>query len=61
MRVQLPAEGSAALIAQSVLGEGVKVVSAFQNVSAAHLKNMDELIDCDVLVTGDDRRHVLKW
>ena len=54
MRVQLPAEGSAALIAQSVLGEGVKVVSAFQNVSAAHLKNMDELIDCDVLVTGND-------
>ena len=53
-RVQLPAEGSAALIAQSVLGEGVRVVSAFQNVSAAHLKNMDELIDCDVLVTGDD-------
>ena len=53
-RVQLPAEGSAALIAQSVLGKGVKVVSAFQNVSAAHLKNMDELIDCDVLVTGDD-------
>ena len=30
------------------------MVSAFQNVSAAHLKNMDELIDCDVLVTGDD-------
>ena len=53
-RVQLPAEGSAALIAQSALGEGVRVVSAFQNVSAAHLKNMDELIDCDVLVTGDD-------
>lgn len=53
-RVQLPEEGSAALIAQSVLGEEVRVVSAFQNVSAAHLKNMDELIDCDVLVTGDD-------
>ncbi|MEE2996227.1 MAG: NADPH-dependent F420 reductase [Pseudomonadota bacterium] len=54
MRVQLPEEGSAAQIAQSVLGDGVRVVSAFQNVSAAHLKDPDYVVDCDVLVTGDD-------
>ena len=54
MRVQLPEEGSAAHIAQSVLGEGVRVVSAFQNVSAGHLKDPEHEIDCDVLITGDD-------
>src|ERR1051325_6465803 len=35
--VQLPAEGSAAQIAQRLLGEAVKVVSAFHNVGAAKL------------------------
>ena len=40
--------------AQAFLGEGVRVVSAFQNVSAVHLKDPDHPIDCDVLVTGDD-------
>ena len=54
MRVQLPDEGCAAQIAQTVLGDGVRVVSAFQNVSAGHLKDPDHVIDCDVLVTGDD-------
>ena len=54
MRVRLPEEGSAARIAQTVLGDRVRVVSAFQNVSAAHLKDPDYIIDCDVLVTGDD-------
>jgi len=54
MRVQLPDEGSAAQIAQNILGAGVRVVSAFQNVSAAHLKDPYYIIDCDVLVTGND-------
>ena len=53
-RVQLPAEGSAAAAAQAILGEKVKVVSAFQNVAAERLRNPDEDADCDVLVTGDD-------
>ena len=53
MRVQLPAEGSAALIAQTVLGEGVRVVSAFQNVSADLLRGSGAAADCDVLITGD--------
>lgn len=52
--VQLPAGGSAGQIAQSLLGEGVRVVSAFQNVAAAHLDDPDHDPDCDVLVCGND-------
>jgi NADPH-dependent F420 reductase len=51
-RVQLPPEGCAALAAQQLLGDGVTVVSAFQNVSADSLQS-DEELDCDVLVTGN--------
>lgn len=54
MRVQLPAEGSAALAAQNILGPSVRVVSAFHNVPA-HKLATDEKIACDVLVFGDDR------
>lgn len=53
-RVQLPTEGSAGQIAQALLGEAVHVVSAFQNVAAAHLQ-ADMEIPCDVLVTGNDK------
>ena len=53
-RVQLPTEGSAGQIAQTLLGEAVHVVSAFQNVAAAHLQ-ADMEIPCDVLVTGNDK------
>ena len=53
-RVQLPEGGSAVVRLQHELGAGVRVVSAFQNVSAAHLKDLDHRIDCDVLVCGDD-------
>lgn len=52
--VQLPAEGSAAQIAQTLLGKGVKVVSAFHNVGAAKL-HAGGRIDCDVLVFSDDK------
>ena len=53
-RVQLPAEGSAGQIAQNILGEGVSVVSAFQNVAAVHLQD-GQGMDCDVLVCGDNK------
>jgi NADPH-dependent F420 reductase len=53
-RVQLPAEGSAGQIAQALLGENVKVVSAFQNVAAHHLQEGQGL-ECDVLVCGDSK------
>ncbi len=51
-RVQLPEAGSAAVEAQELLGDEVQVVSAFQNVGAAHLET-EHAIDCDVLVTGN--------
>jgi NADPH-dependent F420 reductase len=53
-RVQLPPEGSAGQIAQDILGEGVDVVSAFQNVAAAHLQD-EGAVDCDVLVCGNKK------
>ena len=53
-RVQLPNGESAVLALQRALGESVKVVSAFQNVSATHLKDAAHVVDCDVLVCGDD-------
>jgi 8-hydroxy-5-deazaflavin:NADPH oxidoreductase len=52
--VQLPAEGSAAQIAQILLGDGVRVVSAFHNVGATKLHSGGRA-DCDVLVFGNDK------
>jgi 8-hydroxy-5-deazaflavin:NADPH oxidoreductase len=54
MRVQLPAEGSAAARAQRLLGDRVQLVSAFHNV-AAHKLARPDAVDCDVLVFGDRR------
>jgi NADPH-dependent F420 reductase len=51
---QLPAEGSAAQIAQNILGIEARVVSAFHHVAAAKLRG-DEKIDCDILIFGNDK------
>ena len=53
-RVQLPEGGSAGQIAQTILGEEVAVVSAFQNVAAHHLQE-DKGLECDVLVCGNKK------
>ncbi len=53
-RVQLPPEGSAAVAAQEFLGDEIRVVSAFQNVGAEHLRTEDA-VHCDVLVTGNSK------
>jgi NADPH-dependent F420 reductase len=53
--VNVPPGGSAGLEAQAILGEGVRVVSAFQNVGAAHLAEGESHIDCDVLICGNDK------
>ncbi len=53
-RVQLPEQGSAGQIAQALLGEEVRVVSAFQNVAAHHLQE-GHALDCDVLVCGNSK------
>ena len=53
-RVQMPPEGSAAQQAQLILGEGVKVVAAFQNISYENLLS-GHGVECDVLVAGGDK------
>jgi len=53
-QVQLPGGRSAVEAIQALLGDAVKVVSAFQNISSFHLKKLDHTIDCDVLVCADD-------
>jgi NADPH-dependent F420 reductase len=51
---QLPEGRSAVQAVQERLGDGVRVVSAFQNISAHHLTQLDAEIECDVLVCADD-------
>lgn len=53
--VHIPEGGSAVKAGQARLGDGVRVVSAFQNIAAAHLSDLDHNIDCDVLVCGNDK------
>ncbi|MFP3562972.1 NADPH-dependent F420 reductase [Paraburkholderia sp. SIMBA_030] len=52
--VNVPESGAAAVSAKCILGEDVKVFSAFHNVAADKLQSLEEL-DCDVLVFGDDK------
>ncbi len=54
MSVNLPAGQAAALEAQALLGDSTPVVAAFQNVSAVKLRQLDQPVDCDVLVCADD-------
>jgi 8-hydroxy-5-deazaflavin:NADPH oxidoreductase len=61
-RVQMPPAGSAAQEAQAIVGEGVEVVAAFQNISHEHLLGEGD-VECDVLVTGtskEARREAIK-
>jgi 8-hydroxy-5-deazaflavin:NADPH oxidoreductase len=53
-KVQMPPAGSAAQEAHEILGEGVEVASAFQNISYEHLLQ-EEPVECDVLVTGTSK------
>lgn len=50
-----PEAGSAAQELQAQLGESTRVVAAFQNIAAGHLKDLNWTADCDVLYTGDDK------
>jgi NADPH-dependent F420 reductase len=52
-RVQLPPDDSCVVRVQRELGESVKVVSAFQNVSAHKLGDLAQKVACDVLVCSD--------
>jgi hypothetical protein len=48
-------QGSAAQQAQEMAPDGVRVVSAFHTVSAAHLTDLDHQLDEDVLMCGESR------
>ena len=56
-RVQLPASGSAVVDGAAILGEGVRVVSALQNIGAEKLAAGGK-IEADVLMAGDDAEAV---
>lgn len=52
--VNLPEGQSAALRAQQILGENVRVVGALHHISSDHLIDLEHQFDCDVLVCGND-------
>ncbi len=54
-QVQMPPAGSVAQEALEILGEGVEICDAFQNISYEHLIE-DHDVDCDVLVTGTSKK-----
>lgn len=45
-------QGSCAELAQSLVPDGVAVVSAFQNVSSHRLQDLSHEVECDVVVSG---------
>ncbi|WP_372791085.1 NADPH-dependent F420 reductase [Paraconexibacter sp.] len=56
-------QGSAAQQAQEMVPAGVRVVSAFHTVAAAHLGDLDWQLDEDILVCGDvkeDKQRVIE-
>lgn len=54
MRVQLPAEGSAAMQARACLAPETRLVTAFHNVAAHRLDHVKDTVECDVLCFSDD-------
>lgn len=52
--VYIPEGMAASLEAQAILGYRTRVVAAFQNISASHLKDLRHPVNCDVLVCSDD-------
>ncbi len=62
--VAMPPEGSATEAAQALLGDATRVVGALHNVSAHTLNHLDQAINCDVLVCGNDpeaKEAVIEW
>lgn len=51
--VEMPKEGSATEAAQALLGDDIAVVGALHNVSAVTLNDLEHVINCDVLVCGN--------
>jgi NADPH-dependent F420 reductase len=55
-------QGSCAELVAALVPEGVHVVSAFQNVSAHRLRDLENPVECDVVVSGaaGPRRRVME-
>ncbi|MBE0521221.1 MAG: NADPH-dependent F420 reductase [Candidatus Methanoperedenaceae archaeon] len=49
-----PEQGSAALEIKEILPETVKVISAYHNISARKLADLESNLDYDVVICGDD-------
>jgi len=45
-------QGSCAEMVKALVPDGVLVVSAFQNISAHRLRDLDHAVECDVVVSG---------
>jgi len=56
-KVSLPKAGSAAIEAQNILGGGVTVIAALQNIGS-HLLSSEDSIDAEVLISGNDEEAV---
>jgi NADPH-dependent F420 reductase len=54
-RAKPPAAGSVTAEVQQFFGDAVKVVCAFQNISPEKLESVEEKIDTDVIVCGNDK------
>lgn len=52
--VHVPEGKAASLEAQALLGDGARVVAAFQNIGAGHLQGLSHGVNCDVLMCSDD-------
>jgi hypothetical protein len=54
-------QGSCAEMVAALLPKGVHTVSAFQNVAAHHLHDLDRPVECDVVVSGaqQPRRRIM--
>lgn len=59
----LPWSGSAAQQAAAYLRDEVAVVSAFHNLSAVALADLEHPVDCDALICGDnsEAKGVVRW
>jgi hypothetical protein len=55
-------QGSCAELVESLVPKGVAVISAFQNVSAHRLRELDHPVECDVVVSGavEPRKQVME-
>jgi NADPH-dependent F420 reductase len=61
-QVVTPWQGSAAELIKSLTPPGVHVVSAFQNMSAYRLRDIENSVECDAIISGPKtaRKEVMK-